>query len=93
MERSPIKIAVTRADFTRTSVTNPSVAGQSNSIPTNFLLSAPKEVFTSKFRLKGGNSCYHQSKHFHSSIPGTSDKFKCGLGLERGPPSLVRTIG
>ena len=27
------------------------------------------------------------------SIPGTSTNFKCGLGLERGPPSLVRTIG
>ena len=25
--------------------------------------------------------------------PGTSTNFKCGLGLERGPPSLVRTIG
>ena len=27
------------------------------------------------------------------SIPGTSTNFKCGLDLERGPPSLVRTIG
>ena len=27
------------------------------------------------------------------SIPGTSTNFKSGLGLERGPPSLVRTIG
>ena len=27
------------------------------------------------------------------SIPGTSTNFKCGLGLEWGPPSLVRTIG
>ena len=27
------------------------------------------------------------------SNPGTSTNFKCGLGLERGPPSLVRTIG
>ena len=26
------------------------------------------------------------------SIPGTSTNYKCGLGLERGPPSLVRTI-
>ena len=26
-------------------------------------------------------------------IPGTSTNFKCGLGLDRGPPSLVRTIG
>ena len=23
------------------------------------------------------------------SIPGTSTNFKCGLGLERGPPSLL----
>ena len=27
------------------------------------------------------------------SISGTSTNFKCGLGLERGQPSLVRTIG
>ena len=27
------------------------------------------------------------------SIPGTSTNFKYGFGLERGPPSLVRTIG
>ena len=27
------------------------------------------------------------------SITGTSTNFKFGLGLERGPPSLVRTIG
>ena len=26
-------------------------------------------------------------------IPGTSTNFKCGLGLERVPPSLVRKIG
>ena len=26
------------------------------------------------------------------SIPSTSTNFKCGLGLERGPPSLMRTI-
>ena len=38
---------MTRADFTRTSVIDPSITGQSNSIPTNFLLIAPKEVFTS----------------------------------------------
>ena len=39
---------VTVADFTRTTVTDPSVTRQSNSIPTNFFLSAPKEVFTLK---------------------------------------------
>ena len=27
------------------------------------------------------------------SIPGTSTNFKPGLGLERGPPSLMRTTG
>ena len=27
------------------------------------------------------------------SIPGTSTNFKCRLGLERGPPSLVRAFG
>ena len=27
------------------------------------------------------------------SIPGTSSNFECGLGVERGPPSLVSTIG
>ena len=47
-QRSPIQIAVGRADFTQTSVTDPIVTGQSNSIPTKLLLSAPKEVFTSK---------------------------------------------
>ena len=39
---------MTRADFTRTSVTDPSVTGQCNSIPIKNFLSAPKEVFTSK---------------------------------------------
>ena len=48
MQRSPIEIAVTRADFTRTRVIDPSVTRESNSISTKFLLSAPKEVFTSK---------------------------------------------
>ena len=28
-----------------------------------------------------------------NSIPSTFTNFKCGLGLERGPSSLVRTIG
>ena len=41
-----MQIAVTRADFTRTSVIVPSITRQSNLIPTKFLLSAPKEVFT-----------------------------------------------
>ena len=44
-------MAVTRV-FIRMSVTDPSVTGQPNSIPTKFLLSAPKEVFTSKMKGK-----------------------------------------
>ena len=31
-------------------------------------------------------------REVEGSIPGTSTNFKCGLDLERGPPSLVRTI-
>ena len=27
------------------------------------------------------------------SIPGTFTNFKCGLGMEQGSPSLVRTSG
>ena len=30
---------------------------------------------------------------FAGSIPGTSSNFICGLGLERGPLSFVKTIG
>ena len=48
MQQSLIQIAVTRADFTQTSDTDPSVTGQSNSISEKFFLSASKEVFTSK---------------------------------------------
>ena len=43
MQWQQIQIAITRADFARTSVTL-----QSNSISTQFLLIVPKEVFTSK---------------------------------------------
>ena len=43
---------MTRADFTRTTVTDPSITGQSNSMPTKCLLSTPKEVFTSKIYFK-----------------------------------------
>ena len=42
-----VQIAVTRADFIRTSVTVPRVMRQCNSIPTKFLLSGRK-VLTSK---------------------------------------------
>ena len=34
----------------------------------------------------------HTDHEVAGSIPGTSTNFKCGLGLERGPHSLVRTI-
>ena len=43
-----IQIAVTRANFTRTSVTDQSITRQSNLVPTKFLLNASEEVFTSK---------------------------------------------
>ena len=39
---------MTRAYFTRTSVTVPSITRQFNSIPAKDLVSTPKEVFTSK---------------------------------------------
>ena len=35
----------------RSELTDPSVTSQSNSIPTKFLLSAPKEVYTSKSKI------------------------------------------
>ena len=37
--------------------------------------------------------CLVQDHEIAGSIPGNFTNFKCGLGLERGPPSLVRTIG
>ena len=39
------------------------------------------------------NICLTTDHEVAGSIPGTFTKFKCGLGLERDPPSLVRTIG
>ena len=38
-------------------------------------------------------ACLTTDHEVAGSIPGTSTHFKCGLGLERGPPSLVETIG
>ena len=38
-------------------------------------------------------ACLTTDHEVAGSIPGISTIFKCGLGLERGPPSLVRTIG
>ena len=39
------------------------------------------------------SACLTTDHEDAGSIPGTSTNFKCGLGLEQGPPSLVRTIG
>ena len=38
-------------------------------------------------------ACLTTDHDVAGSIPGTFTNFKCGLGLERGPPNLVRTIG
>ena len=38
-------------------------------------------------------ACLTTGHEAAGSMPGTSTSFKCGLGLERGTPSLVRTIG
>ena len=40
-----------------------------------------------------GSSCMTTDHEVAGSILGNSTSFKCGLGLERGTPSLVRTIG
>ena len=39
------------------------------------------------------SACLTTDHEVAGSIHGTSTNFKCGLGLERGPPNLVRTIG
>ena len=38
-------------------------------------------------------ACLTTDHEVAGSIPGTSTNFKCGLGLERVPPGLMRTIG
>ena len=38
-------------------------------------------------------ACLTTDHEVAGSFLGTSTNFKCGLGLEWGPPSLVRTIG
>ena len=65
---SPTQIAVTQADFTRTSVTDPSVTGQSNLIPTKFLLSVPKEVNTSKSEIKINDYSRKQDRYAHRKL-------------------------
>ena len=39
------------------------------------------------------SACLPTDHEVACSIPGISANFKCGLDLERGPPSLLRTIG
>ena len=39
------------------------------------------------------SACLTTNHEVAGSITSTSTNFKCGLVLERGPPSLVRTIG
>ena len=53
---------MTRADFTRTSVTDPSATLEYNSKPTKFLLSVAKEVFTSKTVYE---ECLQSYKNLH----------------------------
>ena len=38
-------------------------------------------------------ACKTTDRDVADSIPGISTNIKCGLILERGPPTLVRTIG
>ena len=40
-----------------------------------------------------GLTCLTTYHEVAGSIPGTSTNFRCGLGLERAPLSLARTIG
>ena len=40
-----------------------------------------------------GSACLTTDHEVAGSIPGISTNFKCGLGLEWGPPSLVMTTG
>ena len=35
----------------------------------------------------------HPTQNENTNVLCGNTNFKCGLGLERGPPSLVRTIG
>ena len=51
------------------------------------------EINMNFFWKYNGLACLTPDHEVAGSIPGTSRNFKCGLGLERGPPSLVRTIG
>ena len=83
---------MTRADFTRTRVTVSSDTRQSNSIPTKFLLGAPKEVLTSI------NTCYicHTiiSLIFHTNLIKHCDaderrKLSCSPYLDGGVLELL----
>ena len=50
-------------------------------------------VLLISFKIPLGVSMCVTNHEVADSIPGTSTDFKCGLGLERGPPSLVRILG
>ena len=50
-------------------------------------------MFFYVFSLVQWLACLITDHEVAGSIPGTSTNFRCGLGRERGPPSLVRTIG
>ena len=77
-------------------------------IPYKKYTRSPKNWFTKMFNTVWNNhnntnimtaslvlwsACLTSDHEVAGSIPGTSTNFKCGLGLEWGPPSLVRTIG
>ena len=55
------------------------------------------EAYTRALPILSSNNSNNSNNNNNNNniiiIPGTSTNFKCGLGLERGPPSLVRTIG
>ena len=51
------------------------------------------KILTGKPTRRSSLACLTTDHGVAGSIPGTSTNFKFGLGLEQGPPSLVRTIG
>ena len=66
----------------------------------NYWVSESMELICEFERINGESKVLYNLVYYYyyyyevaGSIPGTSTNFKCGLGLERGPPSLVRTIG
>ena len=58
------------------------------------IISCYKKIINIKVQfLVFWSACLTTDHEVAGSIRGTNTNFKCGLGLERGPPSLVRTIG